>query len=93
MTIFVEYEVKSSQRTNYLKLIGKVKQKHPSLQVYEGTDQPGLFLEIWGDMDEAQYEKWRENRFASSLALWASIHACIEGGVSKVREWRFTQHI
>lgn len=89
--VFVEYKIIEAKRTLYVNKINAIMEKYkPYVQVLEGADQPGLFVELWSDMTLEQYEKWKQERLNGSMSIWNEIHACIQGGQEKVHIWRFT---
>ena len=47
--VFVEYKVFPEKREAYLSRIRELMKNASGVQLYEGSDQPNLFVEIWHD--------------------------------------------
>ncbi len=88
--VFVEYKIIEAKRAIYLNKAAELMQTFPAAKVYEGTDQPGLFVEIWDGMEEEQFHAWKQVRISGSMPLWREINACIKGGADRLHIWRFS---
>ncbi|MGI6125959.1 MAG: hypothetical protein ACOYEF_03235 [Planifilum sp.] len=62
VTVFIEYRIDSSHRESFLHHVGAILEETAQIaavkehEIMEGTDQPGLFVEVIrvGDSDSAQ---------------------------------------
>jgi len=92
--VFVEYAIKPGERDSYLIYMRELRQREGRrLELLEGTDQPGLFVEIWHGISYEEYESLKQDRFqptdtAGGKVLWDQ---WIEGGMRKLHMWHFTQ--
>jgi hypothetical protein len=86
--VFVEYKVFPEKREAYLSRIRKLLKTASGVQLYEGSDQPNLFVEIWQDCDAAQYRKIKQLRLQPGSA-WAEIADFVPGGASRIHIWHF----
>ncbi|MBD0383476.1 hypothetical protein [Paenibacillus sedimenti] len=91
--VFVEYAIKPEERESYLIYMQELRKREGRLELLEGTDQPGLFVEIWDGIAYEEYESLKQERFQSAdnaegQALWEQ---WIEGGMRKLHMWHFTQ--
>jgi hypothetical protein len=60
--VFVEYQILPQHRSAYSHWIKNVMGIHPELELLEGTDQPGLFVELWSGLSREAYEQMKEKR-------------------------------
>ncbi|EPY08359.1 hypothetical protein AZ66_11070 [Paenibacillus sp. E194] len=86
--IFVEYRIDPDKREAYLKQITERLQPFPQVVLYEGTDQPNVFVEQWMDTTHEEYLQLRRIRLEET-SEWDVITACIPGGRSKLHIWEF----
>ncbi|GAB7388977.1 hypothetical protein BSNK01_28150 [Bacillaceae bacterium] len=92
--IFVEYKVLEEKREAFLQLIPEL-QKHleewnaDQFQIYEGIDQPMLFVEEFYLPHVEQYKKLKEARMNGDAPFWKTFNACIAGGGQNVHVWAF----
>lgn len=91
MKIFVEYTIRKENRQDYLIFINKVIKNNPNLEVYEGTDQKNLFVEIWSDCDLELYEAMKNERKNKDFSQWNDLSSYVEGGKEKLHIWHFTK--
>jgi hypothetical protein len=96
ITVLSEYKIKDDKRDQFFELLSNLMEHLEMLgaeqiSIFEGTDQPGLFVEefILRDMDE--YMEMKEEREKEQLDFWREFHECIEGGKSKVNIWAFSK--
>ena len=82
---FVEYKVAEANREAYLEALRLVRQHHPDVYIYEGTNQPGLFVEVWEAASEAEAEAIREERL-SARSPWSAVSRHAAG---TVHAWAF----
>ncbi|MCY9667887.1 hypothetical protein M5X11_23690 [Paenibacillus alginolyticus] len=91
--VFVEYAIKPAFRESFLIYMQEWKRREGRLELLEGTDQEGLFVEIWKDVTYEEYLTLKQERLhgtedASHQALWEE---WIEGGLRKLHMWHFTE--
>lgn len=89
LLVFIEYKVNEEHREAYLREMARIpaevaERGGRNYQVYEGTDQPCLFVESFEVADEMTYraiKAWRtgDQRFAAFLV----------GGLEKMHVWAF----
>jgi hypothetical protein len=82
---FVEYKIIKEKRALYMDYLRRLKQSG-DVEIYEGADQPGLFVEIW-QIGEAKRGAWREIR--QKLGDWNELLGVVEGGEGKIHIWEF----
>lgn len=82
---FVEYRVADEQRDAYLQQMASLKKRYSNLYLYEGTDQPGLFVEIWETETEEAAYRIRDMRLAQQ-SPWDELPGMASG---KVNAWVF----
>jgi hypothetical protein len=88
--VFVEYRIVEENRSSYIHYMQKVI-KQTGLELFEGTDQPGLFVEIWSDVQYAAYESLKADRLAPKEdSIWLPLALMIDGGIRKLHIWHFT---
>jgi hypothetical protein len=88
--VFVEYKIVEESRSSYIHYMQKVI-KQTGLELLEGTDQAGLFVEIWSDVQYAAYESLKDDRLAPKEdSIWLPLASMIDGGISKQHIWHFT---
>lgn len=90
MKIFVEYLIHEESKAIFEEIIEKLIANYSNVEVYEGTDQENLFVEIWNDRDFSYYEELKQERQLSSLPIWKELNNCIVGGAVKLHMWHFT---
>lgn len=86
--VFVEYRVAEENRRAYMRLMEEAI-RGGRFEHYEGADQPGLFVELWPDMEEAAYEEMKRLRLGEPSGLWGDVQQTIAGGAAKTHIWRF----
>ncbi|MOA41440.1 hypothetical protein D3C78_1634000 [compost metagenome] len=85
---FAEYKILEEYRepfTSYTKLLLK---DLPHVTLYEGTDQPNLFVEVWQAADAEEAERMKEER-CNERSPWFPITDWIAGGAGKLHVWTF----
>jgi hypothetical protein len=87
--IFVEYKILESKRAQYLAFMQEMLKKQPELEWFEGTDQAGLFIEIWNNMNYEAYCIFKEERLYSEC-IWRRVDPFVCGGKEKIHLWHFT---
>lgn len=85
---FAEYKIAPEYVGAYIKLTEQLKKKYSEVNLYEGTDQPLLFVEVWSCASLEQAEQTKEERL-SERSSWSPISEWIVGGRSKLHVWTF----
>ncbi|BFT69779.1 hypothetical protein [Paenibacillus sp. P36] len=90
--VFVEYAINPEYRDSFLIYMQEWQKREGRLEVLEGTDQPGLFVEIWSEVSRDEYIAMKEERLQQgegqdNLAAWEK---WVKGGLSKLHMWHFT---
>ncbi|MCE5171542.1 hypothetical protein LQV63_19765 [Paenibacillus profundus] len=88
--IFVEYRIAPELRETYLSLVKRQLQSHTNAVLYEGTDQPNVFVEQWLNTSHEDYVRMKKLRLEES-SEWDEITACIPGGRGKLHIWEFEE--
>lgn len=86
----VEYRIREESRTafkDWALAVFPIEE----MELYEGADQPGLFVESWRGKAVDTFEEWKKERQDSSHPLWSPLHAWIDGGAAKLHIWRFNR--
>jgi hypothetical protein len=88
--VFVEYTILQEMRLIYLNHMREWLKREGRLELLEGSDQPGLFVEIWNDVPYEEYEELKKQRLQISDEndrLWGN---WVQGGLAKINIWHFT---
>ncbi|MFX3632095.1 MAG: hypothetical protein ACE3L7_08435 [Candidatus Pristimantibacillus sp.] len=86
---FVEYKIALAYREAYFEYTNRLLEPmKDNVHIYEGTDQPGLFVEIWSAVSEAEVEQMKKER-CSQRSPWHHIAEWIPGGADKMHVWTF----
>ncbi|MBM7567412.1 hypothetical protein [Paenibacillus sacheonensis] len=85
---FVEYRIEPEHERRYRDWMAAREAVFPGFQLYEGTDQPLLFVEVWeaSDMDSAERIKKERCEERSS---WLAMADWVPGGSAKIHAWTF----
>jgi hypothetical protein len=100
---FIEYQILPEHRSAYSEWMKQVRAAFPELEVYEGTDQPGLFVELWKGQSHEEYKQLKEARLNLHLESeeasqenggfgkmdWKPLHNWATGGRGKIHIWHF----
>ncbi|MDU5141669.1 MAG: hypothetical protein E6230_05785 [Paenibacillus dendritiformis] len=86
--IFVEYRVLPEARDRYLAAIRRLLKDRPDVVLYEGTDQPNVFVEQWLGTTADDYASLKKIRKEGADG-WDAVTACIAGGADKLHIWEF----
>lgn len=95
LKIFAEYMVAKGERDIFFSLLQEVKEYQVSIwsvkdfEIYEGTDQPNLFVEEFDMEGEDNFNRLKEERLLEKDALWKKLNSCIVGGRDKLHIWAF----
>ncbi|MDF2959295.1 MAG: hypothetical protein K0S39_1030 [Paenibacillus sp.] len=100
---FIEYRILPEHRSAYSEWMKQVRADYPELEVYEGADQPGLFVELWNGLSREEYEVLKEVRLRLTTESdkeqmsgrkfdnndWSRLHNWVSGGAVKIHIWLF----
>jgi hypothetical protein len=94
ITVLTEYKIIDKERERFLGLLKHLKNNLLDLGavdvlVYEGVDQPGLFVEEFIVEDKDAYSQMKKVRNSELTPFWQEFHTCILGGNAKVHIWAF----
>ncbi|PZD94377.1 hypothetical protein DNH61_18420 [Paenibacillus sambharensis] len=87
-TCFVEYRVALEFRGAYVEWMERIRESDNSFILYEGTDQPGLFVEVW-HADSLERGKALKEERCSESSPWAGMFKYVQGGKDKIHAWVF----
>jgi hypothetical protein len=101
--VFVEYQILPQHRSVYSLWIQNVRDKSLEMELLEGVDQPGLFIEIWSGCNREAFfwmKKMRKNDpnlvfgefgqpFEAMDIDWRRMDEWIIGGIAKINIWHF----
>ncbi len=86
---FVEYQIQSEFREQYLYYMQTI-QNQTGLELLEGSDQEGLFVEIWPELEYAAFLILKAERLEmNDNSVWKPLEAFISGGLQKQHIWHF----
>ncbi len=85
---FVEYKIEPWHRESFLIFTADIKKQFPEVLIYEGADQPNLFVEVWNCQTKSAAEQIKEERL-SGRSPWAVLTDWIVGGRAKLHVWTF----
>ena len=85
---FAEYKIAPEYAAQYKQFTTQLKNQYSEVALYEGTDQPLLFVEVWSCATLEQAEQIKEERL-SERSSWSPISEWIVGGRSKLHVWTF----
>ncbi|WP_379167015.1 hypothetical protein [Paenibacillus roseus] len=66
----------------------EAKGQYSNMNIYEGTDQHGLFVELWQSESGEGAQQIKEER-CSEHSSFAAVGEWISGGASKLHAWVF----
>jgi hypothetical protein len=82
---FAEYRIAEENRERYFELMASLRPSHPEMYLYEGTDQPGLFVEVWEAATREEADGIREMRLSAG-SPWSAVSRLASG---QVHAWVF----
>ncbi|WP_219835885.1 hypothetical protein [Paenibacillus sp. R14(2021)] len=85
---FVEYQIDPASEQLYRDWIAKQQADHRGFSLYEGTDQPLLFVEVWEAATEEEALRIKEER-CGERSSWQVMAKWVPGGSAKVHAWTF----
>ncbi|UKS27467.1 hypothetical protein LOZ80_00505 [Paenibacillus sp. HWE-109] len=90
--VFVEYAIKTAFREPFLIYMQEWRQREGRLELLEGTDQEGLYVEIWHDVTYEEYTQFKRERLQDveigAQPMWED---WVEGGLRKLHMWHFAE--
>jgi hypothetical protein len=85
---FVEYRISERHELEYREWV-KARMTGPGgFKLYEGTDQPLLFVEVWEAESTEAAEAIKKER-CSERSSWLEMADWVPGGVAKIHVWTF----
>ncbi|REE92873.1 hypothetical protein A8990_103180 [Paenibacillus taihuensis] len=86
---FVEYHIAQAFEDRYRSWIAQKQQEFKdAFQLYEGTDQPLLFVEVWEAATEEKAVGIKKER-CDERSSWYEMTDWVPGGSAKVHAWTF----
>ena len=85
---FAEYRIAPESREHFLAFAEAHLNGRNDVYLYEGTDQPNLFVEVWQAGSEEEAERIKKER-CDERSLWSRISEWIAGGSAKLHVWTF----
>ncbi|MDQ6419820.1 hypothetical protein RB620_10290 [Paenibacillus sp. LHD-117] len=86
---FAEYRIRPECREQYEQETERLmKETGEGMRLYEGTDQPCLFVEVWSASCAEEAERIKKER-RSERSSWAVLSQWIDGGEAKLHIWTF----
>ncbi|RXZ84269.1 hypothetical protein EBB07_04135 [Paenibacillaceae bacterium] len=85
---FVEYRIASEHCSAYTQWMKARLVDNPHVHLYEGTEQPGLYVEVWEAATEGAAEQMKKER-CDERSAWHEMTCWVPGGPSKVHAWIF----
>ncbi|WP_158736898.1 MFS transporter [Alteribacillus sp. YIM 98480] len=94
ITVLTEFKIEEAKRNEFLKLLNKLEYNLNTLgaedvSIYEGVDQPGLFVEEFTLKSFHAYNEMKKIRCSSDVSFWEEYNSCIAGGSKKLNIWAF----
>jgi hypothetical protein len=88
--VFVEYAIADESRDEYIAFMKTIRARGAEWDWFEGTDQPGLFVEVWHGVGYAEYEAMKRSRTDPGDEEWGKMLTWVRGGTGKLHLWHFT---
>lgn len=86
---FAEYKIMPEYVEMYREKVEELRKRETKpFQLYEGTDQPELFVEIWHTESYEEAERVKEERL-NERSSWSALSQWIPGGPAKLHVWTF----
>jgi hypothetical protein len=86
---FVEYRIDPTDRESYLAWLADMRTTLDRVcHIYEGTDQPGLFVEVWEAETEEAASRIQKERLDRRSPL-AEMFKYVSGGEGRIHAWVF----
>jgi hypothetical protein len=88
--VFVEYKIIDGQKNDFLAFMEK-RRKAETFGLFEGSDQPGLFVEIWDGLSVPEYRDLKRKRLEETDSPWRAMDSMVDGGPAKLHIWHFNE--
>ncbi|MFD1956229.1 hypothetical protein ACFSL6_19105 [Paenibacillus thailandensis] len=87
---FAEYKIRPEDKERYAAYTGSllVQERYRNVHLYEGTDQPCLFVELWTAATAEEAEQIKKER-SDKRSPWYRVSEWIPGGAGKMHIWTF----
>jgi hypothetical protein len=85
---FVEYRISDLHERSYREWIAAKLADPGGFKLYEGTDQPLLFVEVWEAESVEAAEAIKKER-CSERSSWLEMAEWVQGGSAKIHAWTF----
>ncbi|QHW30762.1 hypothetical protein GZH47_07760 [Paenibacillus rhizovicinus] len=85
---FVEYRIDSAAELTYREWIAEKQDEFPGFKLFEGTDQPLLFVEVWEAPNVEEAERIKKER-CGERSSWRDMADWVPGGSAKIHAWTF----
>ncbi|RAP75359.1 hypothetical protein [Paenibacillus montanisoli] len=85
---FVEYHIAPEFEQTYRSWIAEKPGAGDAFNLYEGTDQPLLFVEVWEAESEQEALDIKKER-CSERSSWHEMAQWVPGGSTKLHSWTF----
>ncbi|MBP3962302.1 hypothetical protein [Paenibacillus lignilyticus] len=85
---FVEYHIAPESEALYRSWIADKPGNGEAFKLYEGTDQPLLFVEVWEAASEQEALDIKKER-CGERSSWHAMSQWVPGGSPKVHAWTF----
>ena len=85
---FVEYRIEAPFEQQYRRWIAERQEMDRGFKLYEGTDQPLLFVELWETTNEEEAERKKKER-CEERSSWHVMADWVHGGSAKIYAWTF----
>lgn len=94
ITVLTEYKAEEGKKGKVLDALDELKEQIEALggrdvMIYEGVDQPGLFVEQFMLPNMQAYEKMKRIREEERIDFWKAFNSYIFGGKNKINMWAF----
>ncbi|MBP1992046.1 hypothetical protein [Paenibacillus eucommiae] len=89
--VFVEYTIVEEMRGAYLLYMKELQLWERRLELFEGSDQPGLFVEIWDDVPYEEYLRMKSGRLEAAHNNAVPWGIWVQGGLRKLHMWHFAK--
>jgi hypothetical protein len=87
--VFVEYTILQEMRLVYLNHMREWLKREGRMELLEGSDQPGLFVEIWNEVSYEDYVLLKKERLQPSPDQTFPWGDWVKGGLAKIHIWHF----
>ena len=92
--VFVEYAIKPAFRDSFLIYMQEWQRREGRFELLEGTDQEGLFVEIWKEVTYEEYLAFETGTLARNRRMLHSKpygKSGLKAACSKLHMWHFTE--